>query len=425
MSKKILFTLYGIFLASIISLSMLGCGSVTTSNSGTLTEIQKQLKDPGVITNEAVTISGSVKYSGGTVDVNLNSIIVSGEAITLDSSRFAIYVGKAGAATSEWTSVNFSLVDVTVSSLATRPMDLVFIMDNTGSMTDVIKSVKDSISAFAISLEAAGTDVRFGIVSFGDDTSEASSLDLPATAEAVAGWLNALQGVSGSDAPENPLDSIVYAYRNFSWRSGAQKVFIVITDAPCHQVNDGGQGGASSNDITSFDISSVQAILVGNASIYAVSPSSEGYKALKDQPSSVRNGDIRDLADGLGYTFATNEAGNYTATKRTTTVPNTGGKWIPLPESGTIDLNELGISASVTKGYTLRFNYTFEAGLWYIHILADTNKDSLLDSDVVIPLTVSPSECSILQVKPSSPPPVPHPRRQNTQQDLKNLIKQF
>lgn len=395
MTKKVWFGLvFGLVAMLLVGVVVSGCSQVQEA-------AKTILKDPGLITTgEATTISGSVKYSGGVADINLNAIIVSGEAVTLEVSKFSVYIGKAGTATSEWTSV-----DITLPTVTARPMDMVFILDNTGSMNDIIASAKDSIAAFAATLEAAGADVRFGVVSFGDYVTEQATLELPATAEAVASFLNALPGTGGADLPENPLDSINYAYRNFSWRSGAQKVFIVVTDAPCHQLGDGGQNASFTDIITSYEVSSVEAILAGNAVVYAVSPSNEGYKALTYQPTSARNADIRDLADGLGYAFSTNETGSIILTARTTPVPNTGGKWTVLPGTGVLDLNTLGISGVVTRGYTLRFSYTFDAGTWYIHILADTNGDGVMDSDVVLTITIV-SGSSVPEVKASAPVPI-------------------
>jgi hypothetical protein len=362
-------------------LMVTGCGTVQQAVAGL---------DPGLLSSQEATISGSVSYdpTTGLADINLNSIIVSGETLDLGASKFNVYIGRAGVATSEWNSI-----DISLPSIDNRPMDMVFILDRTGSMGDEITAAKNSIVAFASTLEAAGADVRFGVVAYGDYSSESSSLDLTSEAETVYDFLASVSAYGGDDYAENPLDAIVEARDNFSWRSGSQRVYIVITDAPCHQTGDGGQGG-SSTDITTWELSTIRSALVGNSTVYTVSPSKEApaYGSYEYWKSYiyVGNGDVRDLADGLGCFFATDEANVMQVTQRTTPVPHTGGKWVLLPAGGDVDLNELGISAAVTAGYTLRFSYSFSAGVWFIHVLADTNNDGVMDSDVVFELQVDP-----------------------------------
>jgi len=352
-----LFTVLGVVGFYMIVSLVAGCGTVADSGSST---------DPGRITSSEVVVSGSATYDASSeiVDVNLNAILdATGEAITLGSSRFRVYVGDDLSALTSWSSVDFSL-----PTRDDRPMDMVFILDNTGSMAGRINAVKDNIVAFTATLEAAGTDARFGIVSFGDSTSESSSLDLPATAEAVSTWLTALSGVVGGDAEENPLTAIMTAFDDFSWRSGAQKVFIVITDNPCHQLGDG-------DGYTAYTAAAVELALSGQATVYSISP-----KLDANSDSGVLYGDVRWLADGYGW-LAGVSAETYGVVKPYT---GTGGRWIELPSSGNIDLTSLGIAASVTGGYTIRFSYTFTGGTWYIHILVDTDSDGTFDSEYLI-----------------------------------------
>jgi len=398
MLRKVWFGLvFGLVAMMLVGVTVNGCAKVEEA-------AKKILSDPGLIaaSKEASTISGSVSYSGGTISVNLNAIIISGEAKTgLDSAKFNVYVGKSGTATSEWKSV-----DITIPTDTARPMDMVFLMDNTGSMAPRIRAVKDSIIAFAASLEAAGADVKYGVVSFGDVSSESESLSLPATAEAVKAWLDALSGVGGGDSPENPLDAIMLAFNTFSWRSGAQKVFIVITDNPCHQLGDG--GGDAPTLI--YDVASVEAALIGKATVYAVSPKIDVYSTYPRTfyTRTTTEGDVRWLADGYGWFNGIASTLEYGTVKP---YYGTGGKWVEIEPDSTaaVDLTTLGISTLVTKGYSLRFSYTFDAGTWYIHILADTDGDGVMDSDVVLAVTVTSSGAVVPMGVVSSKPFVPAP----------------
>jgi hypothetical protein len=208
-------------------------------------------------------------------------------------------------------------------------MDVVFVLDNTGSMTERIKTIKNSISAFAEDLAVGAVRTSFGVVSFGDTPAEQSSLDTPSTAEELSAWLEALASVDGggTDYPENPLDSILYAYDNFKWRTGARKCLVVITDWPCHQAGDG-------SVYTTQTVDGVADILRDHATVYAVSP------VLADDYSPY--GDVRWLADGYGA-GATVTAVNYGTVRHST---GTGGTWLVLPASGDIDLMEIGLTGT-------------------------------------------------------------------------------
>ncbi len=258
-------------------------------------------------------------------------------------------------------------------------MDMVFILDNTGSMSTRIQSVKDSIVAFTSSLEASGIDVKFGVISFGDDETEQSALSLPQNAASVQKWLADLTGVGGGDTPENPLNSIILAFKNFAWRSDAQKVFITITDNPCHQVGDG-------TTFTTWDVASVEKQLSGQATLYAVSPKIDSGSYGPWNYSAT--GDIRWLADGYGW-FSGVTSSTYGSTKP---YVGTGGKWIELPYSGDIDLTTLGISSTVTKGYILEFPKPSSSIFW-IYVQVDTDGDGTFDSDGLLTfnLTISGS----------------------------------
>ncbi|MFH1390070.1 MAG: vWA domain-containing protein [Candidatus Margulisiibacteriota bacterium] len=365
MFKKSLYVLIGIVM---VAMTMYGC-SVTSSFTSS--------KDPGVLGSSEVTMSGAASYTGGKVEVGLAALFKgTGEALTLDKGRFTVYVGKDGIPTTDWGSVDFAL-----PTDSDKPIDMVFVLDNTGSMSGSITGAKNSIVAFAASLEAAGVDAKFALVTYGDSaihptpagyiTSESFSdatyvrpvLDFN-NAATLQATLDAVHADGGGDGPENPLDAIMYGYNNFSWRAGAQRVIVVITDINGHQ---NVAGDTSSNNKCLTSIEAVALNLAGKAVVYAVSPN---YST--DQSPYC---DVRRLADGLGE-------------GRTTPLSNTGGKWIQFGYYG-YDLTTLGITTAVSKGYKFTFDYTFADGTWWIHIVADTDGDGVMDSELLIKIIVS------------------------------------
>ncbi len=367
MKKNILLSLFAVVFVAATMLT--GCSQLTS-----LLNISGTLPTPSTV------VSGVATKSGDVVTIKLNSILgATGEALTgLVTGEFKIKVGSGGDVSGFTDVTGFTVVPSTTSKI-----DMVFIFDNTGSMSSRIIAVKNSIATFATNLAAGGADVKFGCVSFGDNAAEQSTLALPATAAQVSTWLNALTGVGGGDGPENPLDSIMHAYDNYTWRSDAQKVFVVITDIVAHQKDDG-------TTFTTRKLAEVQRTLYGKASVYAVSPKLDSGSTAPMYSSYTGTADIRWLADGKGW-FSGVTSGTYATLKGsdgTTTYTGTGGKWIELPSSGDIDLTTLGISTTVTKGYKIIFT---RAGSFNIYIQIDTNSDGTFDSDGFLEITLGTS----------------------------------
>jgi hypothetical protein len=376
MKKSIIFAFFAALLITVVSLT--GCSVVssiaevlkgTTTATGT---------DSGRVTSPEAVLSGTVSKSGDTVTINLNSVIVSGEAVDFPEAtigdRWKVFVGTTAGDYGSYLPV---AADIYTSSA--DKIDMVFVLDNTGSMAGRIASVKDSISSFTASIEAAGWNVNFGVVAFGDNETEQDVLALPANSSQVATWLDELAGVGGGDIPENPLDSILYAYNNFTWRSDSRKVFVVIMDTSAHQ-NVAADTGYN-NDCTTT-LASVEALLGGNATVYSVSPKFSSGSAPDGYAGTA---DIRWLSDGYGW-FSGVTTTTYGVTRP---YSGTGGKWIELPASGDINLNELGISTAVTLGYNLRFTYS--GSTLYVHVLVDTNGDGIWDSDGLFTIGISTS----------------------------------
>ncbi len=114
-------------------------------------------------------------------------------------------------------------------------VDVGVIFDVTGSMGSSITGMKNNTIAFAESLAASGLDYRLGLVTYLDEVEETH--DFTADANEFKGWVTGLSAHGGGDTPENALDAIEHGVRNFSWRTGSQHIFILITDAPYHQDN--------------------------------------------------------------------------------------------------------------------------------------------------------------------------------------------
>ena len=145
-----------------------------------------------------------------------------------------------------------------VSSNNVLSADVVFTVDNSGSMAEEADSVANSIAAFTNLLAASGLDVVFGCVGYDDFGGISGGINLT-TATGLRAYLNRTsfglplrgtsrtKGFAGADsarlaaearsyAPavsgENGVVAVLFGDQKFSWRAGAQRVFVNFTDEP-------------------------------------------------------------------------------------------------------------------------------------------------------------------------------------------------
>lgn len=126
---------------------------------------------------------------------------------------------------------------------AESPLDLIFVIDTTGSMTDDIDQVKAQATELADQIAADVADYRLGLVTYrdhpvlpyGDPGDQPSTVVLPFTTDADAA-IAAIQGLivgGGADRSESVYSGLMAAIDQ-AWRDGAEKAIILLGDAPPH-----------------------------------------------------------------------------------------------------------------------------------------------------------------------------------------------
>lgn len=111
-------------------------------------------------------------------------------------------------------------------------VDIVFVLDVTGSMSGEIASVRDNIRAFANDLAGVGISIRLGMVTFDDEIRK----EYPMTDDVTQfqSWVASQTASGGGDRAENSLEAL-YRAAMYSFRPEAQRIFIWITDANYHE----------------------------------------------------------------------------------------------------------------------------------------------------------------------------------------------
>ena len=119
------------------------------------------------------------------------------------------------------------------------PVDFVFAIDITGSMQKYIDATKNYISTFTSSLVRRGIDYRIGLILFSDIVEKVyQPIDNVVT---FLSWLSPVRAYGGGDEKENALEALRSA-SELKFRASANKVVVLITDAPYHQIGEKGDG---------------------------------------------------------------------------------------------------------------------------------------------------------------------------------------
>ena len=135
-----------------------------------------------------------------------------------------------------------SAVDVTLSQAplqAQARLDLVFLIDATGSMADEIGKLKASIASIAseVARLPSRPDLCFGLVAYRDrgDAFMVRTHDLTNSLSAFQGVLNNLRAAGGGDYPEAMNEALHEAVHSLAWRGdGATRMVVLLADAPPH-----------------------------------------------------------------------------------------------------------------------------------------------------------------------------------------------
>jgi hypothetical protein len=173
----------------------------------------------------------ALRVDDDTVDITLAPLVDVDANAVVDWSASGVTV--SGSATAE---LDCELVAVG-DAVAPKAVDIVFVLDTTGSMLWAIDGVRDGIEAFVGTLEDLNIDAQVGGIEFGDEIRTSVPVgDIPDFRE----WLDHMTAIGGGDTPENPLDAIERA-NGFQFRDDALHYMIVITDTGMHESTDNTQ----------------------------------------------------------------------------------------------------------------------------------------------------------------------------------------
>ncbi|RLC54320.1 MAG: hypothetical protein DRH89_09620, partial [Candidatus Cloacimonadota bacterium] len=134
--------------------------------------------------------------------------------------------------------IDITMVNIQKASSEDIPLDILFILDTTGSMGEEIRRLRNSIEIINLNIsEISPTpNIRYGMVLYRDieDRYNTKIIPLNDSLPEFQGQLSMVKADGGGDRPENLQAALEDALTKISWRKNGVRLAFIITDAPPH-----------------------------------------------------------------------------------------------------------------------------------------------------------------------------------------------
>ncbi|OHD54045.1 MAG: hypothetical protein A2Y33_10020 [Spirochaetes bacterium GWF1_51_8] len=176
------------------------------------------------------------------------------------------------------------VLDTARIEIAKIPVDIVFLMDTTGSMGDEIEQLCNtifSINERILKISKGSIQARFGMVLYRDDTDDylTKEFELTDKFDSFYEFLMDVEANGGGDYPEDMVSGIEKVL-NMKWKKDAVKLVFLVTDAPAKvdslvkMANLGEQ--AAAKQIKFFTIGASELNITGEVHLRILSQVSKG-----------------------------------------------------------------------------------------------------------------------------------------------------
>jgi Mg-chelatase subunit ChlD len=188
---------------------------------------------------------------------------------------------------------------ITIKTAGTDCLDLIFVIDLTGSMGDDIAQVKRTALDILNTIKGSFANFRMGFVGYKDWSDGADIFkDMPFTNsfDDITALINGLTTGGGGDEPEAVLEALLRALR-MPWRNGCNKQIILMGDAPPHDpILKGPDAGKTASDVVQLAKDVDPAVI--NSIVISKTPGSISEDARKSfEDLAKRTGGIMTTAD--------------------------------------------------------------------------------------------------------------------------------
>jgi len=121
------------------------------------------------------------------------------------------------------------LVAVPSAQAAYIPADIVFMIDESGSMGGTQANVVNKIGDFTNALAAGGVNVQYGLIGYGQSANSGQP-HLVSNLTNEAGFITAMDTLVTSGGTEPGYDATIYGLNNITYRTNSVKNLILVTD---------------------------------------------------------------------------------------------------------------------------------------------------------------------------------------------------
>ncbi len=119
-----------------------------------------------------------------------------------------------------------------IGGLRKSGLDVVLVIDGTGSMKLIIDVVKDRMRQLVLAIHRLVPTARIGIVVFGGRGEPIETQTLTVSPGVLIQFLNNIQAHDGGEWQEDTLGAVRTAVDRMGWRDSARKVIVLVGDTP-------------------------------------------------------------------------------------------------------------------------------------------------------------------------------------------------
>ncbi len=131
-----------------------------------------------------------------------------------------------------------NLAEDIAEAATTSEVDLVFIVDKTGSMEDNVRGIRAYTDLLLEHLARRGHDTAVGLVTFADATEEKpKARGVTSNHRKFKNWLHKIKFEGGGDLLESGLDALMAAVQEIKFRKGGQRFFVFASDGAFHDAD--------------------------------------------------------------------------------------------------------------------------------------------------------------------------------------------
>ena len=122
-----------------------------------------------------------------------------------------------------------------IGELRRKGLDVVLVVDGTGSMKLIIEDVKTKMQQLVKAVHRLVPIARVGVVVFGGKGEQMQIQPLTLSADKLAQFLGGIKAMGGAEWEEDTMGACTTAIQKMDWKPYAKKVVVLVGDSPPHK----------------------------------------------------------------------------------------------------------------------------------------------------------------------------------------------